>query len=577
MRSESISRTSTVMRATAFIGLKLCGIFAFVAVTNPNSLTWASQYIEQGRWFTLAAYLGLWACALTAILIAAFQQNPWVRSFWAVIIALSTAAGFAFYLVSGVEISMFDIASLWTARHELGRALEFYGPAMAWSALVFLCGFIVIAAPSVKLGARLQRLLRYLAWAPTFPIVLFAGVIYAKDGGGHYGMSMQFAPLSVAALSGVKLATKAIPPREHVTWRADGRKIRNIVLLVDESVRGDYIDWRPGNPYTPDIASLKDRIVNFGHAASGGNCSSYSNAILRFGASRRDLMHSVASHATIWEYAKTAGYRTVFIDSQAAFLRGPAKLQNFMTPDEKRQIDSFHALEETIAPPDLDDRLVDILAETLKSEQPTFVYAIKNGAHFPYDRGYPSTQRIFQPTMSESARGDGAALINSYRNAVRWSVDRVLKRLVNSVPLDETLIIYTSDHGQNLSSTALSHCSTKNADPREALVPLFAMTGDSGLRERLAAGAKTNWGHASHFSIAPTLLDLFGFNPQDISTKYGPSLFEKPDQQAAFTSGDIFGLISENIHWNKIDLSRSYLEKNAENRRSDNAVLPENR
>lgn len=575
MRSDS--GTSGVDRATAIIGLKLCGILTFVAVTNPNSLTWAGQYIEQERWLTLVVYLSLWACALAAILIAAFQVNPWVRSAWALIIALSSASGFAFYLVSGAELSMFDIASLWAARHELGRALEFYGPAMAWSALVFVFGFIVIAAPSVGLGTPLQRLLRYSAWAPAFTITLFAGVIYAKDGGGHYGMSMQFAPLSVATLSGARLATKTTPPRERVTWRADGRKIRHVVLLVDESVRGDYIDWRPGNPFTPDIASLKDRIVNFGHAASGGNCSSYSNAILRFGATRHDVMHSVASNATIWDYAKTAGFRTVFIDAQAAFLRGPGKLQNFMTADEKREIDSFNAVEETIAPPDLDDRLVDILAETLKSEQPTFVYAIKNGAHFPYDRGYPSTQQIFRPTMSESSRNDGLALINSYRNAVRWSVDRVLKRLVDSVPLDDTLIIYTSDHGQNLSSTALSHCSVKDADPREALVPLFAISENSALRERLSAGATMNWGHASHFAIAPTLLDLFGFSPRDISTKYGPSLFEKPEQQAEFTSGDIFGLISEKVHWNKIDLSESYLEGEAEKLISDNSVVPANR
>ncbi len=575
MRLDRASHTSGV--AKAIIALKLCSVFAFVAVTNPNALTWPSQYIEQGRWLTLAVYLGLWACALTAILIAAFQVNPWVRSFWAVIIALSSAAGFAFYLVSGVEISMFDIASLWAARHEVGRALEFYGSAMAWSALVFLLGFIVIAAPSVNPGAHLRRLWRYLAWAPAFPIVLFAAVIYAKDGGGHYGMSMQFAPLSVAAISGARLATKAMPTRERVTWSADGRKIRHVVLLVDESVRGDYIDWRPGNPYTPDIASLKDRIVNFGHAVSGGNCSSYSNAMLRFGATRRDLMNSAARNPTIWDYAKTAGFRTVMIDSQAAFLRGPAKLQNFMTPEEKREIDSFNAIEETIAPPDLDDRLVDILAEKLKSEQPTFVYAIKNGAHFPYDRGYPSTQRIFQPAMSESARDNDPALINSYRNAVRWSVDRVLKRLANSVPLDNTLIIYTSDHGQNLSSTALSHCSVKNADPREALVPLFAMTDEPRLRERLSAGARTNWGYASHFSIAPTLLDVFGFKPQDIASKYGPSLFEKPDPETEFTSGDIFGLISEKIHWNKIDLSKSYLEQAAETTVSDSSALPKNR
>lgn len=574
MRSDS--RTSRVERATAIIGLKLCGILAFVAATNPNFLTWAGQYVEQERWLTLAVYLGLWACALTAILIAAFQINPWVRSFWAIIIALSSAAGFAFYLVSGVELSMFDVASLWAARHELGRAFEFYAPAMAWSALVFVFGFIVIAAPSVRPGARMQRLLRYSAWAPAFPIMLFAAVIYAKDGGGHYGMSMQFAPLSVAAVSGARLATKTTPARERVTWRADGRKIRHVVLLVDESVRGDYIDWRPGNPYTPEIAGLKDRIVNFGHAVSGGNCSSYSNAILRFGATRGDLMQSVASNATIWDYAKTAGFRTAFIDAQAAFLRGPAKLQNFMTADEKREIDLFNAVEESVAPPDLDDRLVDILAETLKSEQPTFVYAIKNGAHFPYDRGYPSTQQIFRPTMSESSRGDGQALINSYRNAVRWSVDRVLKRLVDRVSLDDTLIIYTSDHGQNLSSAALSHCSVKNADPREALVPLFAISEKPELRARLSAGAQMNWDNASHFAIAPTLLDLFGFKPEDIATKYGPSLFEKPEQQAEFTSGDIFGLISEKVHWNKIDLTESYLEGEAEKLLSDNSV-PANR
>ena len=45
------------------------------------------------------------------------------------------------------------------------------------------------------------------------------------------------------------------------------RAVSNIVMLVDESVRGDYLDFRPGNPFTPALAAYGDRLINFGPAA----------------------------------------------------------------------------------------------------------------------------------------------------------------------------------------------------------------------------------------------------------------------------------------------------------------------
>src|SRR5581483_4488613 len=121
--------------------------------------------------------------------------------------------------------------------------------------------------------------------------------------------------------------------------------IRRIVMLVDESVRADYIDWTPGNPFTPNLARLKSRLVDFGPAASGGNCSHYSNALLRFAAARHGVGPTLLTNPTIWQYAKKAGFRTAFIDAQAAFNRNPGKLQNFMTTEETRAIDGFHAID----------------------------------------------------------------------------------------------------------------------------------------------------------------------------------------------------------------------------------------
>jgi lipid A ethanolaminephosphotransferase len=354
-----------------------------------------------------------------------------------------------------------------------------------------------------------------------------------------------------------------MPERSAVTWQPAARKVQHVVLLVDESVRADYIDWTPGNGNTPALASLKDRLVDFGPAASGGNCSHYSNAILRFGGARDDLIRTLTTSPTMWQYAKTAGYRTVFIDAQAGFIKSSGKLQNFMTPEEAKYIDDMNTADATTPAPELDDRLMDVLVQKLKSDQPTFIYAVKNGAHFPYDRAYPENERQLRPVMGEALPEDTAARINSYRNVIRWSVDRIIKRLAEEADLKDTVVIYTSDHGQNLTHTRLSHCTVEDPDPREGLVPLFVMTGDPALRTEFAAAARDSKDHGSHFTIAPTLLQLFGYDAAAVRKQYGASLLEKNDAAPAFTSGDVFGMFSKKVRWHPLDVGKSYLENPA--------------
>jgi lipid A ethanolaminephosphotransferase len=565
-------------RRAAAYALKIAAIALFVLWTNTGFLDRIELLIGQARWVTLVGFVGVWGMSLIALLAAAFQSNYWLRFFWAVVIAFTTAVGFAYHRASGSDFGVLDALTLWNAKHEASRAAAFYTADLYWFAAVLAVGFIIFAVPPAPRAAVARRWLTRTAWLPVLPIAVIVAIIFVKEGGGSEALPTQFEPLSVGVVLGSKLAANPLPKRHPVSLAWDGpftpqsetsaaaapaTPIRRIIMMIDESVRGGYIDWTPGNPYTPELASLKDRIVNFGPAVSGGNCSHYSNAILRFGAKENGIGRQILSNPTIWQYAKKAGFRTVYIDGQAGFIHNPGKLQNFMTAAEARDINDFYALDGSIPIPRLDDKLLDIVLKEVKAGGPVLIYANKNGAHFPYDEDYPENARIFRPTMSESPTDTSASRIRSYRNAVRWSVDRIMARLIEHADLRDTVIIYTSDHGQAFNPKHFTHCTTENPDPREGLVPLFVVTGNLALRARFEAAAKASRGHGSHFSIAPTVLDLLGYDRAAVAKSYGASLLDKSTRITEFTSGDIFGLFAEKPRLHLVDLSKNYLEPDA--------------
>ena len=561
--------------------LRLVAIAAFIILTNAGFWQRVTLLQDQERWVTLVGFVGIWGMSLVALAIVAFHRSLWVRGFWALVVGVTTGVGFAYRQASGTEFGIFDAISLWSARHEAARAMDFYGTEMIYLALVIAAGVMVLAMPPILRVAWLQRWLSRFAWTPALPVALIAAIIVVKEGGGAQVLPTQFAPMSVGLVAASKLATETVPKRENVAWTPGPHQARHIVMLVDESVRADYLDLTPGNPYTPELARLKAHVVDFGPAASAGNCSHYSNALLRFAAARDRLGSGILKNPTIWQSAKRAGYRTVYIDAQSAFNRNPGKLQNFMTAEEAVDIDRIVTMPESTPAPELDDRLLDAVVAELRSPEPVFIYANKNGAHFPYDNGYPASERLFQPTMTEAmhdatrdrvakrtlatyvAGGPMVTRINSYRNALRWTVDRFFKRMFAEVNLDDAVVLYTSDHGQQFDPSRLSHCTVDNPDPREALVPLLAIAGNDALRDRLAGGAAANRGHASHFALAPTLFNLFGYAPRDVATMYGPTLFEKDTRQPGFTTGDIFGLFSDKVRWHPLDPTQPYLEPEA--------------
>jgi glucan phosphoethanolaminetransferase (alkaline phosphatase superfamily) len=568
MRGVTKTHIPWTPKSFAALGVKLAMIATFVALTNLGFWDRVRNLLEYGRFDTLIPFLAVWALAVAALLAASFHPRFVIRLLWALPIALSSTASWLFFQTSNTELGFFDIISLWESRHDSSRAVDFYRHLIWPAAGIMALGVAAVAAPPAARVGRLCGWVGRIAWLPVLPVAMIAAIVYARSGGGAGGMPQQFTSLALAGVAAERIAAHGGTERHAVSWTPAPAVAKNsILLLIDESVRGDYVDLTPGNPHTPNIAALADRFVDFGPAVSGGNCSNYSNAILRFGASRRDLTRSINTGPTIWQYAKKAGYRTVFVNAQATpdarvFAGGGGKMTNFMSMQEQKNIDEI-ILVENGRMDQADFALLDIVRDELASGKPAFIYVNKNGAHFPYDRSYPDAEAVYLPTMASSGEDNVKTRIASYRNSVRWSVDLFMKKLFETTDLSSTTMIYTSDHGQFLRDGTLTHCIVIDPDPRVGLVPLMAYTADPVLKARFAAGAAANHGKASHFLIIPAVLELMGYNSADIGSAYDESLFAAATRPAHYTSGDIFGLFDKSVRWNPVDLSQNYLEPEA--------------
>ncbi|HXV31630.1 MAG TPA: sulfatase-like hydrolase/transferase [Sinorhizobium sp.] len=542
-------------KRSIYLALKCGLLLTLIILTNHGLEERLRVLVFDRRLLSLAIFSLIWIISLIAFLAAAFQPSLFARLLWAVPLALSSAAAYSYYLVQGSEFFIFDVLNFWAARHEVHRASEFYSDA-AWSSVaVFALGMVAIAMPPAVPMRAVRKARYWLPWLPMLPVVLIAGVVVARDGKGSHAMPKQFSPLSLAAVAAYKIQTGLFEERQAVSITPGQPLARAVVLVVDESIRADFVSLEPGNEVTPELAELRERWVDFGPAVASGNCSHLSNALLRFMADRRELVRSVHTSPTVWHYAKTAGFRTVFIDAQPSFTAVYGKLQNYMSPAEALLIDRFYKLDHTLPSHALDDELVRIVLDEMSAGDLVFIYANKNGAHFPYSDGSPPDGMEAGALQAVEADSDGfVAELQTYAEAVRWSTDRPMSRLIREANWSDATMVYTSDHGQNFSPGRLTHCTTSpHVDPNEAIVPLMVATGDAELQVRFESVAARHAGHATHFAIAPTLLELMGYQPSDIATRYEGSLLRDLAWKPQFASDDILGLFSTQPAWHLVD------------------------
>jgi lipid A ethanolaminephosphotransferase len=424
----------------------------------------------------------------------------------------------------------------------------------------------------VRLVKGVVRWPLLVAVTPLLAVMALTGVLFARGGDGGRGLPPMYMSLAYVNLFAYETFTTRVGPREEVRLPRDaGPPAHDIVLIVDESVSGNYLDINSPNgvptPFSRPPATV--RVHDFGYAASITNCSAGVNYTLRFGGTRDDYPRINARMPSIWRYAKVAGLATVFIDAQ----RTGRMLINRMDARELQDIDQWIQFD-GVAVRDRDMAAAATLIDLIADETPQFIYVNKMGAHFPIHDKAPDAFVRYRPALPRGdyedvsdtgerfglgdSPADWALYRNSYRNALLWSVGEFFNRLFTSARLDKAVIVYTSDHGQDLHERGNpglnTHCSQ---DPvmEEGLVPLLVLHGAGLTTLDWQTHIGENHNHSSHFNIFPTLLQLMGYRLDALQGIYGRPL--TVPTRDPFTFNTRFNArLGRPPRWERIDLDR---------------------
>jgi len=387
--------------------------------------------------------------------------------------------------------------------------------------------------------------------APVLGVLLLSGVLFVRAGEGARGLPVMYTPLAYLNLFIYETLHNTVGPREPVSLVRQSSPIdHDIVLIIDESIAGNYLDINTPSGVSTGLKTPPPGvdIFNYGYAASVANCSADTNVTLRYGGTRVDYVRINSTQPSIWQYAHQAGLRTVYIDAQ----RTGGNLQNLMTLLEKKDIDQFIQFDQ-IRVRDRDMAAAAKLVELLGNDQTELVVMNKIGAHFPVHDKYPDDFLTYRPALprgqfqdvADTAKRDGfngqkedwVLYRNAYQNTLLWNVGEFFQRLFREGNLANAVLIYTSDHGQDLHERGNpglnTHC---GGDPveEEGLVPLVVIQGSQLQTLDWRSTLAQNKDRSSHYNIFPTLLELMGYDSAAVVARYGKPLNQPTEDDFTF-------------------------------------------
>jgi len=523
----------------------LWGLWWFDKISEAN---WVLQlFIAYPLWISIRAgvvYIPVCLVAFLGFVIVPFIRTSLVRVPLMFIMLIGWAFELTILDLNGTLSNQNLFWVLWQERAMASEAVSAFSQNVIRDCVSVVILSIVLCAPPV----RRFSVPGIFGLLPIAAAASVAGVLLYTKGGTQI-FPIPFGTFSNAAMvlaSAWNNARTEATRRDVVIDNEGGINpiFDKIVVIMDESVRGDYLTLNDPTYNTTPFLSATNHLINFGVASSGANCSVTSRTIFRFGMRQSDLPNGWRqglNRPTFWEFAHKAGYKTVHIDAWYVSM----SLGNGFSWAEKALIDSNISIVKT--PAFLRDQAVaDRLLQALKDDGPGFIYVDKLGPHFPYSDKFPPNFHTHPTPLMDTfwsvvaklrLSGTGERDLADYPNAITWSVDEFFRRFLPAVDLRKTLIIYTSDHGQSLLLGRATHCSTAPVPPGEAYVPLFAVTSAPEFEQRLEQGAAHGFGQFSHFEVFPTLLLAMGYDVGWVKRIYGPSLLELPSPDKKFMIG----------------------------------------
>jgi hypothetical protein len=505
-------------------------------------LIYSEYYIDRlnaiGFSFSVLLFGAMFLALTLALYLMAYIRQTLIRHVFALAMFVSAVFFDVYTRVTADYLTYSGFVSLVYSGGFIQEAAYQYRDALLRGVL---SGLLLLFGIGLKPrhGLAIPNALRVAA--PLCGVLLLSAVLFLRAGEGARGLPIMYTPLAYLNLFAYEALHNTVGPREPVTLTRNTQAVdHDIVLIIDESISGNYLDINAPFGVHSNLKQARPGvdIFNYGYAASIANCSADTNVTLRYGGTRADYMRINSTLPSIWQYAKKAGLRTVYIDAQ----RTAGNLQNLMTETEKKDIDQFVQFDQTSVR-DRDMAAAAKLIELLNDDQPELVVINKVGAHFPVHDKYPDAFMAYRPTLPRGQftevadtgerngfngqPDDWVLYRNAYKNTVLWNVGEFFARVFAQGNLNNALLIYTSDHGQDLHERGNpglnTHC---GGDPveEEGLVPLVVIQGSDLKTLDWSAQLTANKDRSSHYNIFPTLLQLMGYDLTGIEAVYGKPL-----------------------------------------------------
>ncbi|MCT8351855.1 sulfatase-like hydrolase/transferase [Photorhabdus kayaii] len=424
-------------------------------------------------------------------------------------------------------MSYFDFYSLSSSISMLKEAFITYRDVITSSFILHIPLIIsLFIFPNQKIGLKAAAL---GISTILISILLISGIIfYKKTGQGAEGMPPSaIIPAYYIDLYLDKNLDHNIYNRHLLLKHIPKDKFKNIILIIDESIRYDFIDINNNTGTTPYLFKIH-KLLNLGKASSYANCSQYTNILIRKMSRYKHEVFDIKSNVYIWDVMNKAGYKNILIDAQ---LDGNG--HNFFTSKELEN-GKVNVIKSSFKKDDIE--IAKLANEIIKNKEKNFILIIKKGAHFPYLND--GIKKIFLPNMNSSniKFESKENIINSYKNLVFHNTNLFFESLNKNKK--DTIFIYTSDHGQDFEklNEKMTHCTTTNPMKTEGEVPLFIFGQYKEDDFSPMIKQILHRGKNSHYDIPFFLMDFAGYSDDDII-----SLMGSPVSVDSFVYGNVYG------------------------------------
>jgi glucan phosphoethanolaminetransferase (alkaline phosphatase superfamily) len=289
-------------------------------------------------------------------------------------------------------------------------------------------------------------------------------------------------------------------------------RLDNVILIIGESLSSRYMSlYGYDQPTTPELLTLKQtdtNLIALKALASGVFTDSSVPMILNIEKRPNAIKHILSTQTNLFRLAKENGYTTHWISAQSN--DGFSYIRSYMG---LRYIDTYID-SSTYGFDKYSSAMDNILYDEIKKidfQRKNFIVLNMIGSHEPYEHRIP---KDFRPFPSNNP-------LERYKNSVAYT-DKIISDILTYVKTidSQTLVIFTSDHGQSVSENGFGRGDIRN--PYHYQVPLILYSNRFKLNDEILTLSRENE-YISHFDMSLVCAFYLGYDTMryiDLNTAY---------------------------------------------------------